>query len=109
MPAKDRDLMMCPDCDKAGTLRHVEEDNNHFECYRCSDCSGEFFPDELKRIQYKTVKFTNNDGKEIYIPLTPDRIARLKEEGVYQRAAETRKKQTTLNRRDKSLLRRLRK
>jgi transposase-like protein len=112
MPSKERDLLMCPDCeDGEGVLRHYPEDNNTFESYRCSTCSGEFFPDELKRISYKTIKFVNDDGIDIYIPMTPDRIARLKKAGVYKQSAKTRKSnnQKTLNRRDKGLLRRLRK
>ena len=109
MVSKERDILMCPDCEDSDTpLRHKNENDNSYECYRCSTCSGEFFPEEIKRIPYKTVRFVNADGKTIYIPMTPDRIAKLKEAGVYQQSAETRRR-NTLTRRDKGLLRRLRK
>lgn len=112
MTSKERDLLFCPDCDDGeSNLRHCKESNNSFESYRCSTCSGEFFPEEIKRVPYKTVRFTNEAGRDVYLPMTPDRIAKLKEAGVYEQAAKTRKlnQQKSLSRRDKGLLRRLRK
>lgn len=98
----------CPDCDDGGNVRLVREDNNHHECYRCACCSGEFFPDEMKRTELKYSVFTNDDGNTVFIANTEERKAMLRKQIKRARAIK-RKKHFGATRREKSLLRRIRK
>jgi len=98
----------CPDCEDEGDVRLVREDNNHHECYRCACCSGEFFPDEMKRTELKYSVFQNDEGKTIFIANTEERKAMLRKQLKKARAVR-RKKHFGATRREKSLLRRIRK
>ena len=98
----------CPDCEDEGDVRLVREDNNHHECYRCACCSGEFFPDEMKRTELKYSVFKNNEGETIFIANTEKRKAVLRKQLKKARAIK-RKKHFGATRREKSLLRRIRK
>ena len=98
----------CPDCEDEGDVRLVREDNNHHECYRCACCSGEFFPDEMKRTEFKYSVFQNQDGETIFIANTEKRKAMLRKQLKRARAVK-RKKHFGATRREKSLLRRIRK
>ena len=85
--AAGKELLQCPECKSGDNLRYIKQ----HDCYRCSKCRNEWFPDELIRVPYKTAKFTNSEGREVFIQLTPDKIAEWKERkiGYY---AETSKK-----------------
>ena len=98
----------CPDCEDEGDVRLVREDNNHHECYRCACCSGEFFPDEMKRTELKYSVFQNNEGETIFIANTEERKKVLRQQLRKARAVK-RKKYFGASRREKSLLRRIRK
>ena len=102
-----RATLDCPEClDKTGdNLRKVED------FYRCSGCNNEWFPDELIKTEYKTATFVNEQGKRIYIAQTPKRLEEMKVRGVYDKVAENRKRNKLgrFSRKDKNLLRRLRK
>ena len=98
----------CPDCEDEGDVRLVRENNNHHECYRCACCSGEFFPDEMKRTELRYSVFQNEDGKTIFIANTEERKAVLRKQLKKARAVR-RKKHFGATRREKSLLRRIRK
>ena len=98
----------CPDCDDGGNVRLVRETNNSFECYKCSCCSGQFFPDEMKRTELKYSVFTNDEGKTVFIANTEERKAVLRKQLKKARAVK-RKKYFGASRREKSLLRRIRK
>mgnify|MGYP003112373684 FL=1 len=98
----------CPDCDDGGNVRYVPETNNSFECYKCSCCSGQFFPDEMKRTELKYSVFTNDEGKTVFIANTEERKAVLRKQLIKARAAK-RKKYFGASRREKNLLRRIRK
>jgi hypothetical protein len=98
----------CPDCDDGGNVRYVPETNNSFECYKCSCCSGEFFPDEMKRTELRYSVFQNDEGKTIFIANTEERKAVLRKQLKKARAIK-RKKYFGASRREKNLLRRIRK
>ena len=98
----------CPDCDDGGNVRYVPETNNSFECYKCSCCSGEFFPDEMKRTELRYSVFTNDDGKTVFIANTEERKAALRKQLEHARAVK-RKRIIGTSRREKSLLRRIKK
>ena len=98
----------CPDCDDGGNVRLVREDNNHHECYRCACCSGEFFPDEMKRTELKYSVFTNDDGNTVFIANTEERKAMLRKQLKKARAVR-RKKHFGATRREKSFRPRIRK
>tara|TARA_B000000557_G_C20557920_1_gene351789 strand:- start:195 stop:512 length:318 start_codon:yes stop_codon:yes gene_type:complete len=98
----------CPDCDDGGNVRYVPETNNSFECYKCSCCSGQFFPDEMKRTELRYSVFQNDEGKTIFIANTEERKAMLRKQLKKARAVR-RKKHFGATRREKSLLRRIRK
>jgi len=98
----------CPDCDDGGNVRYVPETNNSFECYKCSCCSGQFFPDEMKRTELKYSVFQNDEGRTVFIANTEERKAILRKQIKRARAAK-RKKYFGASRREKNLLRRIRK
>ena len=98
----------CPDCDDGGNVRLVRESNTHYDCYRCSCCSGEFFPDEMKRTELKYSVFKNDEGNTVFIANTEERKAVLRKQIKRARAIK-RKKYFGASRREKSLLRRIRK
>lgn len=98
----------CPDCDDGGSVRFVPETKNSFECYKCSCCSGEFFPDEMKRIELKYSVFTNDDGRTVFIANTEERKNVLRKQLVKARKVLKDKRMGT-SRREKNLLRRIRK
>ena len=98
----------CPDCEDGGNVRYVPETNNSFECYKCSCCSGQFFPDEMKRTELRYSVFQNDEGKTIFIANTEKRKAVLRKQLKKARAIK-RKKHFGATRREKSLLRRIRK
>ena len=98
----------CPDCEDGGSVRYVPETNNSFECYKCSCCSGQFFPDEMKRTQLKYSVFKNKEGETIFIANTEERKKVLRKQLKKARAVK-RKKYFGASRREKSLLRRIRK
>tara|TARA_B100001094_G_C18074127_1_gene741689 strand:- start:29 stop:358 length:330 start_codon:yes stop_codon:yes gene_type:complete len=106
------ETVQCPDCEDKGSVRTVKADHNHPECYRCSRCSGEFFPDEMKRKELKYSVFQNKEGKTIFIANTDERKANLrkwiKHARNSKRDLKTGKFKGT-SRRDKQLLRRIRK
>ena len=78
--AQGRELIQCPECldDDEQTLRYIKE----HDCYRCSKCRNEWFPDELIRTPYKTAKFTNAEGREVFVQLTPKKMAEWKEKKI---------------------------
>lgn len=98
----------CPDCDDGGNVRFVPETKYSFECYRCSCCSGEFFPDEMKRTELKYSVFTNDDGRTIFIANTEKRKEVLRNQLKHARAVK-RKRYVGTSSREKNLLRRIRK
>ena len=98
----------CPDCEDGGSVSYVPETNNSFECYKCSRCSGQFFPDEMKRTKLSYSVFKNNEGETIFIANTEKRKAMLRKQLKRARAVK-RKKHFGATRREKSLLRRIRK
>tara|TARA_R100001591_G_scaffold8335_2_gene15109 strand:+ start:781 stop:1098 length:318 start_codon:yes stop_codon:yes gene_type:complete len=98
----------CPDCEDKGDVRLVKETKHNHECYRCACCSGEFFPDEMKRIELRYSVFTNDDGKTVFIANTEERKATLRKQLERARAIK-RKKYLGTSRREKSLLRRIKK
>jgi transposase-like protein len=99
----------CPEClDKTGeNLKKVYRE----DFYRCSGCKNEWFEHELIKTKYKTATFVNEKGKRIYVAQTPKRLEEMKIRGVYDKVADKRKRQPNgrFSRRDKNLLRRLRK
>jgi hypothetical protein len=76
--AAGKELLQCPECKSGDKLRHIKQP----DCYRCSKCSNEWFPDEVIRVPYKTAKFTNSEGREVFIQLTPEKIAEWKERQI---------------------------
>ena len=104
----------CPECLNNDNLRLVKDE----DFYRCTNCNNEWFRDELLVIKYKTIRFTNDFGKEIYIPLTPEKLAEWKRDGksFYSSGFKNQQKDTPkrntsgrLSKKDKNLLRRLKK
>jgi len=93
----------CPECESGENLRKIKD------FYRCSGCKNEWFKEELIVIPFKTALFQNEDGKNIFMAMTPEKIAEFKERGVAQKAADTRRKRKGLSYKDKNLLRRLKK
>ena len=98
----------CPDCEDEGNVRLVNETKHNHECYRCACCSGEFFPDEMKRTELKYSVFQNDDGKTIFIANTEERKNVLRKQLVKARKVLKNKRMGT-SRREKNLLRRIRK
>jgi|TARA_R100001460_G_scaffold6255_2_gene16471 hypothetical protein len=98
----------CPDCDDGGNVRLVNETKHNHECYRCACCSGEFFPDEMKRTELRYSVFTNDDGRTVFIANTEKRKEVLRKQLEHARAVK-RKRIIGTSRREKSLLRRIKK
>lgn len=105
MPDNRQNQLKCPECNDGDNLRKVED------FYRCSGCHNEWFDDEIIKVPYKTATFVNDDGKVIYIAQTPQRREEMKNRGVYNKQALSRKRNANgrFSKKDKNLLRRLRK
>lgn len=106
----------CPKCLNGDHIRKVVSE----DFYRCSGCKNEWFRDELIEIKYKVLRFRNKTtGKEVFVPLTPEKIAEWKREGksFYGSANKfstnnqpnTSNARRRLSKKDKNLLRRLKK
>ena len=100
----------CPECKNSDKLRKIKNE----EFYRCSGCSNEWFDFELIESEYKMLRFFNDDGKEVFVAMTPEKVAEWKEKGIgcYRTKGKFHNKRGTNGRftkKDKNLLRRLRK
>jgi len=111
MPNNRQTQLKCPECKHGDGLRKIED------FYRCSGCGHEWFDDEIIKVPYKTASFVNEEGRTVYIAQTPERIERLKDKGAYKNLAKSKKRHPNgrfqpsggISRKDKNLLRRLRK
>ena len=90
-----KELLQCPEClkDTGQHLRYLRKE----DCYRCSRCRNEWFPDELVRVPYKTAKFTNDEGREVFVQLTPKKLAEWKERKIGYYAESKRNKERDEN------------
>jgi DNA-directed RNA polymerase subunit RPC12/RpoP len=102
VPDNRQNQLACPECKHGDRLRKIED------FYRCAGCSNEWFDEEIIKVPYKTATFVDENGKVKYVPQTPEHIAKMKKVGAYERAAATRKS-LFISKKDKNLLRRLRK
>jgi|ETNvirenome_6_85_1030632.scaffolds.fasta_scaffold132738_1 ssDNA-binding Zn-finger/Zn-ribbon topoisomerase 1 len=114
MPDNRQNKLACPECKHGDGLKKVSKE----DFYRCSGCGNEWFDEEIIKVPYKTATFVNEDGKVIYIAQTPERKQKMNDKGVYKKGyvgpfsgVHTRmnKRRANMSRKDKNLLRRLRK
>ena len=108
MPDNRQNQLACPECKHGDKLRKVED------FYRCSGCNNEWFDDEIVKVPYKTAMFVNENGQEVFIAQTPERMKEMKKRGVYEKGYKGpfsgwKKKLSKMSKKDKNLLRRLKK
>ena len=99
---KGMETIRCPECDDNDKLRKIDDD-----CYRCSKCNNEWFADELIREEYKTAVFYNEENRAVFVPMTEKKRAELKKRGTW--GFSTARQPPSISRKDKNLLRRLKK
>jgi|TARA_R100000049_G_C1954526_1_gene106274 DNA-directed RNA polymerase subunit RPC12/RpoP len=111
--------LRCPDCgdDNSGRLSRYGDDKQQKELnkiagldgdeamfWKCSGCGGEFFDDEVERVNFKTATFKNEDGETVFVPYTKKYCAKRQSAGTLGR-----KRPKGLSWKDKKMLRRLKK
>lgn len=111
--------LRCPDCgdEGSGKLTRYGDDKQQKDLnkiagldgdeamfWKCSGCNGEFFDDEVERVNYKIAVFKNDDGETVFMPYTKRFSAKRKAAGTLGR-----KRPKGLSWKDRKLLRGLKK